>query len=75
MRAWIQELVFYVSTLEIEPPGISIDILTAPGVLFFLTDGNEVTDEWRENVPEQRFVHECGGLMRLMRSSSSLLAA
>ncbi|KUL81273.1 hypothetical protein ZTR_09648 [Talaromyces verruculosus] len=34
------------------------DFLTAPGVLFFLTDGNEVTDEQRQNVPQQMFEHE-----------------
>ncbi|EEA26607.1 hypothetical protein TMatcc_005118 [Talaromyces marneffei ATCC 18224] len=34
------------------------DFLIAPGVLFFLTDGNEVTDEWRQNVPQQMFEHE-----------------
>jgi hypothetical protein len=37
------------------------DFLTAPGVLFFLTDGNEVTDEWRQKFPEQRFEHERAG--------------
>lgn len=34
------------------------DFLTAPGVLFFLTDGNEVTDECRQSVPQQMFEHE-----------------
>jgi hypothetical protein len=40
------------------------DFLTAPGVLFLLTDGNENTDEWKkiqiQNIPQLAAVNERG---------------